>query len=104
MDATAIGDAGDREVDDRAKGALVVEGRRQLARGLVEQARPPIFYKRRDLVSRELSLWSGDDLAKAGERLADAVAAARKSPALAEALVGDVLLTLGRVARSRARR
>ncbi|MCC4244535.1 DNA polymerase III subunit delta [Stappia indica] len=126
IDAAALGDLGKldhglerlsasgQRADMIASAALrhfqfLARARAEVDRGVpparvVEQARPPIFYKRRDLVSRELSLWSGEDLAKAGERLADAVAAARKSPALAEALVGDVLLTLGRVARSRARR
>ena len=71
---------------------------------VVERARPPVFFKRRAAVTRQLSLWSGEDLGKAGERLAATIADARKMPTLAATLVSDVFLTLGRVARARARR
>uniref|UniRef100_UPI003BA974C8 DNA polymerase III subunit delta n=1 Tax=Stappia sp. TaxID=1870903 RepID=UPI003BA974C8 len=70
---------------------------------VVDGARPPIFYKRKDLVTRQLGLWSSPDLARAGERLARVVADARQSPALSTALVSDVFLTLARVARARGR-
>ena len=70
----------------------------------VDQIRPPVFFKRKAAVQRQISIWSQADLGKAGERLARAVADARKSQTLATALVSDVLLTLARVARVRARR
>ncbi|WP_428698648.1 DNA polymerase III subunit delta [Stappia sp.] len=126
IDAAALGDlatldhglerleAGGQRADMIASAALrhfqfLARARAEADRGLsaarvIEQARPPVFYKRRDAVIRQVSLWSGEDLARAGERLGGAVASARKSPALATALVGDVLLTLGRVARSRQQR
>ncbi|WP_349358626.1 DNA polymerase III subunit delta [Stappia sp.] len=71
---------------------------------VVERARPPVFFKRRAVIARQLTLWSAEDLGKAGERLGAAVAEARKAPTLAPALVSDVFLTLGRVARARAAR
>ncbi|WP_417771544.1 DNA polymerase III subunit delta [Stappia sp.] len=125
IDAAALGDlvtldhglerleATGQRVDVIAGSALrhfqfLARGRAAVDRGqspsqVVDGARPPVFYKRKDMISRQLGLWSGEDLARAGERLGRVVADARQSPALAAALVGDVLLTLARVARSRAR-
>lgn len=70
---------------------------------IVDGARPPIFYKRKELIARQLQLWSAADLVRAGERLGRVVADARRSQPLATALVSDVLLTLARVARARGR-
>ncbi len=68
----------------------------------VERASPPIFFKRREKVTRQLGLWRFEDLEKAMEHLASAVLASRKTPMLANARISDVFLILARVARARA--
>ncbi|NRG16831.1 DNA polymerase III subunit delta [Rhizobiales bacterium] len=68
---------------------------------IVGQCSPPIFFRRRDTVAREIGLWSREDLEKAIERLGRTVRDARLNQNLGPALLSDVFLTLGRVSRAR---
>ncbi|MBA5778919.1 DNA polymerase III subunit delta [Stappia sp. F7233] len=72
---------------------------------VVERASPPIFFRRKEIVTRQIMLWSIVDLDKALDLIADTVREARLNNAhLGEAIVSDCFLKLARVARSRAER
>jgi DNA polymerase III subunit delta len=72
---------------------------------VVERARPPIFFKRKDAVKAILARWSREELAAARDVLAEAVALARRQPALEAALVSAALQRIAakgqRLARAR---
>ncbi|WP_417692259.1 DNA polymerase III subunit delta [Roseibium sp.] len=74
------------------------------AKDVVDGARPPIFFKRRAAIVRQLSLWPREDLEKAAERLAEAQKVSRLNDGLGTAVLSESLLTLARVARLRAQR
>nr|WP_246329295.1 DNA polymerase III subunit delta [Chthonobacter rhizosphaerae] len=65
---------------------------------VVDVARPPIFFKRKQTVIKALRLWTPARLERALALLADAVRDARLNPALANAIIGDILLRIARVA------
>lgn len=71
---------------------------------VVERMRPPVFFKRKAAVTRQLGLWSSAKLDAALARLDEAVARSRLQPALADAIVSEAFLTIGRVARAAGRR
>ncbi len=71
---------------------------------IVDRASPPIFFRRRGAVARQIALWQRDDLDRAIVRLGDAVKMGRLSTGLTITIMSDVLLTLARVARRRAAR
>jgi len=65
-------------------------------------ARPPIFFKRKKLMERILSLWNGAKIARAMERLDKTLLDSRKNSALGAALIRQNLLALTvEAARSR---
>ena len=64
------------------------------ARAVVEQARPPIFFKRRDAVTRQLQRWSRSDIEQALERLHEAERLARTGDELAAPAVAQTLLDI----------
>jgi DNA polymerase-3 subunit delta len=51
-------------------------------KSLMSRARPPIYFKRTQAVLRVLSAWNAQDLLQACNRLADAIASSRTTPAL----------------------
>lgn len=66
---------------------------------IVAGAIPPIYFKRRPSVSRQIGLWSSSQLARASSLLGECILKTRLMPDhLANALVSDTLLTLARVA------
>ncbi len=66
---------------------------------IVAGAVPPIYFKRRPAVSRQIALWSSAQLAKATSLLSNCILKTRLMPDhIAHALVSDTLLTLARVA------
>jgi DNA polymerase-3 subunit delta len=61
-------------------------------RSVVEGARPPIFFRRRDRIARQLESWTLDRLEIALDRLHEAEHAARTGNALVETLVSHTLM------------
>jgi DNA polymerase-3 subunit delta len=72
--------------------AAVDEGRR--AAEVVERMAPPIFWKRKDAVARQLSLWPQARIDRALARLDAALLATRRTPSLQEAIVSEALLSI----------
>jgi len=65
-------------------------------------ARPPIFFKRKNLLERLLGLWNGAKLARAQERLDKTLLESRKNSALGVVIIRQNLLALSvEAARSR---
>jgi DNA polymerase-3 subunit delta len=71
-----------------------MERGRETATAVVGTARPPVFFSRRPVITRALSAWNGQALARALERLQDAVMETRTGGALAAASCHRVLLSL----------
>ena len=94
----ALASSGIRQLIQMQGLALERQGGRPAAQ-IVERARPPIFFKRRDGVKAIVARWSRDDLAGARDRLAEAVAQARRQPALEEALVSAALQRIAAMGR-----
>ncbi|ADZ68520.1 DNA polymerase III subunit delta [Polymorphum gilvum] len=68
---------------------------------IVDAARPPVFFKRKAALARQIQLWSAADLDKAMERLAEAMRTARLNDRIGMPVLSEALLTLARVARAR---
>lgn len=66
--------------------------------------RPPIFFKRRDGVKRQLMLWDSARIGRAANVLYDAIEQGRKNARLEHAIVSNALLSVARVASALARR
>lgn len=69
----------------------------------VAQAMPPIHFRRKASVTRQLSAWPSNRLSRALALLDEAMLTDRSKPAIGEAFVGHVLLQLARAARASAR-
>lgn len=77
----------------------------EMARGrsseeVVRSARPPVFFKRADHIARQLRLWDLESLTNAGSSVATAASMGRQLPALDEAIVNRVILSLTRNAKA----
>ncbi len=77
------------------KFALQVESGRS-AKQVIDGARPPVFWKRKDAVTRQLSIWDSKSLEAASLTLAEAEKQTRQFASLSEALTGRALLSLSR--------
>jgi DNA polymerase-3 subunit delta len=73
-------------------------------RTVVDNARPPIHFRRKALVEQALNAWSADALSAAIIDLGTAAADARKQAALAEPIASRALLSLAASARRSRRR
>ncbi len=71
------------------------------AEAALKAARPRIFFKREQAVRRQVTIWSADGLARAGDMLLARELDTRQMPDLAEAIVGRCVLTLARSAAAR---
>ena len=71
---------------------------------IVDSQRPPVFFKRKAGLARQIQTWSSTDLEKAMERLAEAMRVSRLNANLGVPVLSETLLVLGRVAASRGRR
>lgn len=67
------------------------------------QFQPPVFFRRRALVERQLGLWTTDKLARFATRLADATYETRIRPDLADAIAARTLLAAAQASRPAAR-
>lgn len=74
------------------------------ADSVVDGQRPPVFFKRKAMITRQIQTWSSEDLAKATERLYEAMKVSRLNAILGAAVLSETLLVLARVAASRGRR
>lgn len=74
------------------------------ARAAVEAARPPVFFRRREAVARQVSLWPRARLEAALERLHEAERLSRRSDRLAEAGLVQTLLEVCAAAAAAQRR
>ncbi|NBN65585.1 DNA polymerase III subunit delta [Microvirga tunisiensis] len=73
---------------------------------VIENVRPPVFFKRKTALTRQLTIWTAPDLEKAMDRLSEAMRIARLNDRIGMPVLSEALLTLARVAgaRSRSRR
>jgi DNA polymerase III subunit delta len=62
----------------------------------MKQARPPVFFKRQNVISTQLRNWGLSDLASAASTLGGNVLAARRNAGLADAIASRCLLSLAR--------
>jgi DNA polymerase-3 subunit delta len=62
----------------------------------VKQARPPVFFKRQQIVLAQLRAWTLSDLVKAGNTLSTQVLAARQNGELAATMASRCVLSLAR--------
>ncbi|HEX2256681.1 MAG TPA: DNA polymerase III subunit delta, partial [Afifellaceae bacterium] len=99
----ALASSGVRQLIQMQALALERQGGRPAAQ-VVERARPPIFFKRKDAVKAIVGRWSRDDLGSARDGLAEAVRLARRQPGLEEALVSAALQRIAAQGRRLARR
>jgi len=84
---------------------LAAEAGRGAAIGpLVDRARPPVHFRRKDKVARTLELWPLPSLQRARAALDAAVLETRQMPALDYAIASTVLLKLAQAARRGGRR
>lgn len=73
------------------------------ARQVVDSARPPIFFKRRDAIAQALGRWPADYLQRARIIVGDAITKSRRTPQLEFDLVSDALHRIALMARRLAR-
>ena len=71
---------------------------------VVAALQPPLFFRRRGEVTRQVGLWTAPRLARALALLDEAMLRSRQMPHLADAVLADAVLTLARAARSAADR
>ncbi len=71
---------------------------------VVAAMRPPVFFRRRETITRQLSIWTPERLARALALLDEAMYRSRRIQPLADAAITDAVLTLARVARAARRR
>jgi DNA polymerase III subunit delta len=74
------------------------------AADVVAGIQPPIFFRRRPAVLRQISLWSADRIARALALLDEAMWRSRQMPHLSDAVIGNAVLLLARVAQNAGRR
>ncbi|MEP3232086.1 MAG: DNA polymerase III subunit delta [Hyphomicrobiales bacterium] len=73
-------------------------------RDVVDRARPPIHFKRKQAVSKQVTIWRGEMVKKALGYVQDAIAESRKKSALSDTIFRALLLKLGDAAKKRANR
>ena len=74
------------------------------AADVVAGLQPPIFFRRRPAILRQISLWSAERLARALTVLDEAMWRSRQMPHLSDAVIGNAVLILARVAQTAAAR
>ncbi len=82
---------------------LTMESQRLTAANAVQQARPPVFFTRRDAVTQALALWSADRIAAADDRVQQTVLAVRKNGSLGVETLRHTLLAIAIEARRQQR-
>lgn len=82
--------------------AEVTAGRN--AADVVAGVQPPIFFRRRPAITRQVTLWTPERLRRALDILDEALWRSRRTQPLADAVVSDAALTLARAARAADRR
>ncbi|NVK33567.1 MAG: DNA polymerase III subunit delta [Rhodobacteraceae bacterium] len=71
------------------------------AQQIIDSQRPPVFFKRKTTITRQLMIWSSEDLGKALDRLQTTTKVSRLNAGLGTPVLSETLLTLGRVAKAR---
>lgn len=66
--------------------------------------RPPIFFKRKETVKRQVGIWDAKRVARATNVLYDAIEQGRKNSRLESSIVSNALLSVARVAHALGRR
>lgn len=74
------------------------------AADVVAGIQPPIFFRRRPAIVRQVGLWTPDRLRRALTLLDETLWRSRRMPTLSTAVVSDTALTLARAARAADRR
>ncbi|MTI18465.1 DNA polymerase III subunit delta [Rhodobacteraceae bacterium RKSG542] len=73
--------------------------KRTPAEDVVDGLRPPVFWKRKAKLVRQINIWTLPRLERALERLADTVKQARLNPNLSVAILSHNFLAIGQAAR-----
>ncbi|MEL6921879.1 MAG: DNA polymerase III subunit delta [Pseudomonadota bacterium] len=81
-----------------------MSAQRTSARSVVENARPPIFFRRKPVVTKALDIWSGDMIRSALTRLRETTVSSRTAGALETAHIRMLVLALGQRAYLATRR
>ncbi|MEL6819384.1 MAG: DNA polymerase III subunit delta [Pseudomonadota bacterium] len=81
-----------------------MENDRKTARAVVESARPPIFFKRKQLVTDALNVWSGSMIRDALARIRETLIDSRQSHRLETSHIRMMILSLGYKAHLQRRR
>jgi DNA polymerase-3 subunit delta len=71
---------------------------------VVAALQPPVFFRRREAITRQITAWSPERLARALALLDEAMVRSRRLTTLADEVLDDAVLTLARVGRSARRR
>ncbi|MEM8811966.1 MAG: DNA polymerase III subunit delta [Pseudomonadota bacterium] len=74
------------------------------AEDALSRIRPPVFFKRKDAVRRQIGLWTGARIGRAANVLYEAIDNGRRHAALEPAIISEALLSISRVAQSLGRR
>ncbi|MDD7909517.1 DNA polymerase III subunit delta [Pseudovibrio exalbescens] len=72
--------------------------KRRSAEDVVGGLRPPVFWKRKSKMIRQVEIWPAEQLERALVRLNDTVKAARLNPVLGPAILSHALLMIGQYA------
>jgi len=88
---------------------LLERARAEIAPGrsptdVVERLQPPIFFRRRPVIARQLGLWSKERIARALDLLDETMRQSRAKPHLAASIVSEAVLKLARAAALAGRR
>jgi len=89
-----------RQVSQLHKLRLAVEEGTSIA-GVVEEARPPIHFRRKPMIEMALRNWTAQRLLRAMQQLSDAVLETRRQPNLADAIAHRVLTAIAVNARQK---
>ncbi len=92
-----------RQLQTLGRGRLVVDAGATPSQA-VERMVPPVFFRRKAVVARILSLWPTARLEAAAGRIDEAIVQSRLKPALGHEIAAEALLALGTAARAAGRR
>ena len=73
-------------------------------RDVVERARPPIHFKRKQAISKQVTIWRGETVKKALGYVQDAICESREKSSLSNTIFRALLLKLGDAAKRRSTR
>lgn len=73
------------------------------AREIIERTKPPIHFKRKQAISRQITIWQGEMVKKALGYVIDSIAESRMKPSLSDTIFKALLLRLGSAAKQKSK-